>query len=326
MARIKEVFSTKDEVAHVWARQDQNSGRQAGSIQRLWFDGPTIFSYGRHFPIATFHQKKGKEKIVLFTSQSRSSTTAAHKWAVRGAVSHFQIIKCYDPQEAAQGHHETNLKHWEKVAENIAVNLAKAKKPEKYLSGIAAARREMETYAAYFKCGIKKYKFRFLFIESQDAGKKYTAKQRAEKAAADKIAKEKRAKWEAEEAKREADRIALAVKEFHEGEIDYVRGGEYTYLRFQEGKIETSKGIKMEPEEARAYFDRLKSLQFRFKSQGHLSTNDQGSQFHGFALRNVTADYFEIGCHKIQYSELDNLAKDAGFQKEISTWEGFNNA
>ncbi len=49
-------------------------------------------------------------------------------------------------------------------------------------------------------------------------------------------------------------------------------------------------------------------------------------RFFWFDCDQWNADYFEIGCHKIQYSELDNLAKDAGFQKEIVTWEGFNNA
>lgn len=313
MGRTKEVFGNKDEVAHVWARQEQSSGRQAGNMQRLFFDGPTIFSYGRHFPIASFHQKKGAEKVVLFTLRDHSVTTSAHKWAVRGACSHFRVIRCANPLDAVAGHHDENMRYWENRAQAVALNLAKAKKPEKYLSGIEALRREMEEYAAYFKCGVKKYKFRHLFIESQDVGKKLTAKQRAEQAAAEKIAKEKRAKYEAEQAKREAARLAEEIKDFHEGERDSIRGGEFTYLRFQSGEIQTSKGVKVEFHAAKAHYDRLKSLQFRVTKQGHLSSNDQASEFEGFRLRNVTPEYFEIGCHKIQYTELEALAKVAGF-------------
>lgn len=313
MAREKKVFGNKQETAHAWAKQEQYEGREGSRFLRIFFEGPTIFSYGRHFPIATFHQKKGKEKVVLFTLRSYSNTTSAHKWAARGAVSHFPIIECYNPQDAAAGRHDENMKYWEGRAENIALHLAKAKKPEKYLSGIASLRREMEAYAAYFKCGVKKYKFRYLYIESQDVSKKLTAKQREEQAAAEKIAKEKRAKYEAEQAKREAARIADEIKDFHEGERDSIRGGEYTYLRFQSGEIQTSKGVKVEFHAAKAHYDRLKSLQFRVTKQGHLSSNDQASEFEGFRLRNVTPEYFEIGCHKIQYTELEALAKVAGF-------------
>ncbi len=38
-----------------------------------------------------------------------------------------------------------------------------------------------------------------------------------------------------------------------------------------------------------------------------------GDGFEGFRLRSVAPDYFEIGCHKIQFSELDAVAKATGF-------------
>lgn len=313
MAREKKVFGNKSEVAHAWAKQDQYEGREGSRVLRIFFEGPTIFSYGRHFPIATFHQKKGQPKVVLFTTRTYSNTTSAHIWAARGASSHFPHIYCQSPTDAASGRHDDNMKNWESEAANVAINLAKAKKPEKYLSAIASLRREMEAYAAYFKCGVKKYKFRFLMIENQETGKKLTVKERAEEAARNKLAKERQAVREAEDAKRNAARVEREIAEFRAGERDYVNGSEFTLLRFQNGQIETSKRVNIEFEEAKRYYDRLKSLQFRFSNQGMLSTNDQGSEFQGYALRTVTREYFEIGCHKILYSELDSVAKAAGF-------------
>lgn len=67
---MKHVFNTS-EVAHIWAAQSQQSGRNAQG--NFYFEGQTIYSYGRHFPIATI---VGND--VLFTDKSYSNTTAKH--------------------------------------------------------------------------------------------------------------------------------------------------------------------------------------------------------------------------------------------------------
>ena len=60
-------------VAHVWAQQTQAHGRNAGNT--FYFEGPTIYSYGEHFPIATFvTTPKGAQ--VLTSRASRASPRA----------------------------------------------------------------------------------------------------------------------------------------------------------------------------------------------------------------------------------------------------------
>jgi hypothetical protein len=84
---MKKVFNNA-ELAHVWAQQKQSSGR--GS--HFFFEGPTIFSYGSHFPIARFID----DDTVLLTTQSYSVTTARHIGMTRRAVFHKTVIDVHD--------------------------------------------------------------------------------------------------------------------------------------------------------------------------------------------------------------------------------------
>jgi hypothetical protein len=203
MARTKEVFKGKSEVVHVWARQDQERGREWDRTGgRIFFEGPTIYSYGYHFPIATFFHRKGAEKVVLFTTRTYSPTTSAHIDAARGAVSHFRKIYCKSPTDAERGIHGDNMCYWESAAQSLALKLFKATKPEKYLSEIAALRSQMQEYAEYFgisklsfkATGGKRVRFRYLMIESKEGRVKATAKEIAARKAFEKAQKERQSK------------------------------------------------------------------------------------------------------------------------------------
>jgi hypothetical protein len=92
---MKQVFNT-NEVAHIWANQKQDAGRNANN--NLYFKHQTIYSYGAHFPIATIHGDK-----VLFTLRTYSNTTAKHISKVRQAVSHKEFIYCAYPPTSCNG-------------------------------------------------------------------------------------------------------------------------------------------------------------------------------------------------------------------------------
>lgn len=83
MSKAKTVFSSHDNLAHVWAQQTYPIGY--ASDCRMFFDGPTIYSYGTHFAIARFVERKG-HKAVLFTTRSYSSSTGKHKSIARRAL------------------------------------------------------------------------------------------------------------------------------------------------------------------------------------------------------------------------------------------------
>jgi len=84
---MKHVFSSHSEVCHIWAQQTQNDGRAAS----IFFEGQTIYSYGRHFPIATI---EGND--VFFTLRGYSNSTAKHKNYAHRAITHKNIIDCFE--------------------------------------------------------------------------------------------------------------------------------------------------------------------------------------------------------------------------------------
>jgi len=57
-----------DDVAIAW----RNGSKATGS--RMYTDGTTIFSYGEHFPIATYRQG-----VILFNDDKYSSSTSKHQ-------------------------------------------------------------------------------------------------------------------------------------------------------------------------------------------------------------------------------------------------------
>jgi hypothetical protein len=69
-------------VAHVWAQNNQDSGRSSNG--QFFFDGPALFSYGRHF-LAGFIMPDG---TALLNADSYSISTTRHQSYARSAVSH----------------------------------------------------------------------------------------------------------------------------------------------------------------------------------------------------------------------------------------------
>ena len=80
--RIKRVFNNHAEVCHVWASRSQSEGRAS----RVFFEGDTIYSYGRHFKIAEFRKMPNGETVVLFDNSTYSSSTSQHQSYTRQAI------------------------------------------------------------------------------------------------------------------------------------------------------------------------------------------------------------------------------------------------
>jgi hypothetical protein len=101
---MKKVFSSNEEVCHVWAQQNQEHGR-AGNI---FFEGPTIYSYGKHFPMAKFYADKN---VVLITTRGYSHSTSKHLSDVRRALrAGFNILNVRDVDNSqTSAWHEDNI-------------------------------------------------------------------------------------------------------------------------------------------------------------------------------------------------------------------------
>lgn len=90
----------RSDVPEVWAKQSQPTSRNATGS--LYHEGATIYSYGKHFPIASFINVPGG-RAVLFTTRDSSVTTQRHKSKVRSAharhclAPHIPLFHVPDP-------------------------------------------------------------------------------------------------------------------------------------------------------------------------------------------------------------------------------------
>ena len=80
---MRHVYSNH-EIPHLWAHQSQDEARNSSSS--FYFSGPTIYSYGSHFPIARHVTNNQGERAILFTIARRSVTTSGHCAAVARAI------------------------------------------------------------------------------------------------------------------------------------------------------------------------------------------------------------------------------------------------
>ena len=67
---MKKVFKNNSQVIEKWREQSQSEGR----ANNLFFEGKTIFSYGRHYPLATIY-----DNCTLINSKNYSVATQHHK-------------------------------------------------------------------------------------------------------------------------------------------------------------------------------------------------------------------------------------------------------
>lgn len=83
MRNFRKQYSTQQECAHAWAHGLSKNGRSSN----LYFEGPVIYSYGEHFPIARIHNG-----TVYVTDRKYSQTTSCHVSISISAVSHLNHV------------------------------------------------------------------------------------------------------------------------------------------------------------------------------------------------------------------------------------------
>ena len=89
-ARVARILGQASQVAHVWANQTQTFGQNSKGT--LYFDGPALYSYGRHYMIGFIMPESGAiSAAAILNSTSSSPTTNGHRSDARRAVSGFTI-------------------------------------------------------------------------------------------------------------------------------------------------------------------------------------------------------------------------------------------
>lgn len=143
------------QTAHVWAQNTQSEGH--ASDKRMFFEGGTIYSYGRHFAIASHVKTLKDESAVLFTTGRYSVSTSKHIGFVRQALRGDNTV--FFVPEAKAGYESENLRRFDTLVNNKLTEYAKPRIRQTTRDGIAVDIAGLiESRNAYGLAFVKKYK------------------------------------------------------------------------------------------------------------------------------------------------------------------------
>ena len=283
-------------VAHNFA----NRIKLAGKGSNMFYNNDTIYSYGYHFPLAKFVNNTIGEEIILLNIKSYSSSTAKHQQKVRNAIpNNIKIVRCIDPENNFTAHYN-NLIYRLNNANNF---INKAKKAIKYKSQlINNAKHELDNYIDYvyqLNVDLSKYVDGFgkenlanfysevlKYVETFEKSDTYKT-------------------WVLNADKREADKIAKNllkqaenIQKFRQFKTMYVYEIPYNLLRLnvEKNQIETSSGINISVPVFLKYYEKMKNNTLIF-----------GEKIDHYVYLNKTDIYINIGCHKIEFTEIENI-------------------
>lgn len=311
-------------IAHLWAAHNLDGQevkplkKNTGQGSNFYWEGDTIYSYGRHFPIARVIEHK-KKKAVLFTTRTYSVTTSNHisyTWrALQGrAVPQFNVVR---PDETPSS---AGMKAAYQAKIDAAFEAAKKalSRTEMILRGLYDNIEEANKCAAFFGWGwrLKAPKgIKPLEVKAVEQTEK--AKIRKEKKRArDKAAYEAREKRRAEAeplvmAYRERRRQAwLEGRELDEEAPEFLYSFQETQrgplLRIKDSEtVETSRGAEVPVSHAKrlmALIQKIKATGKEYVRNGH--TEHVGA----FAVDWIKADgSMKAGCHTFEAAEIERF-------------------
>jgi hypothetical protein len=274
---MKKVFrGDNSAVAHIWANKSQEEASNGGNF---YFDGETIYSYGRHFPIAKHIINNGND-AVLFTEMTYSNTTRKHISIVKQACNHLNVIYCASPTAT----HQANFDFWLKSAEEIIAKLPTAKKPEKYLSELNGIQSQAIKYATFFELPLPESLKAVFAIENKDQYKSYKDNKEA-------ILQALKKKQEAELKRKHKKELTKWLA----GETNrlYTRNGEdYLRMGIHYDCVETTQGVEIDLPIAKAFWKLIKD--------GKLAVGDTLENY----TVNEVGELIKIGCHTFKKNYL----------------------
>lgn len=283
------------QLAHIWAQQTKAHGRASN----FYFDGPTIYSYGSHFPIARFIERNDR-RAVLFTTRTYSNSTAQHLSATRGALHGLNVPVFHFADVTAEPRTEVRADYVARIAEQCERAARSRKYAEMIMEQARIVATEANQCAEFFG-----WRWRLplpeLSAESLAAIRERLARQ----------TKAQKAK-EAARRRREEKALAAAVLEWRTGKSDSIPWGYSgeTLLRVKGDTVQTSRGAEVPAAHARRLWpiiERVVRTGQPYQRNGH--TEHVGE----FAVDAIEADgTLHAGCHTIGYAELKQCAAALG--------------
>jgi len=291
-----------------WANRVKDRGKSGN----VFYEGPILYSYGHHFPLAvlTGAKTEGRE-VVLVNSRSYSMTTAKHKGQAARASSHLTHIYVPHPTEA---HRTDNLKYLNEQTRTAYERL------EKLRSGVDHAERYtrdcFETAKLYRKTFLrgrgKVYAlpkdFAALLVKAREREVRHDAAQAV--------------KWERHKAAYARQRELNALAEVEK--IAAWRAGEPVSLPWNlpcmlrvkpsaPGVVETSLRAEVPLTHARRLYGLILGI---MAAGADWETNGHTILVGVYKVDKITAaGELRAGCHTITFGEIDRFAGEGGWRQ-----------
>lgn len=309
MARIRNVWPT-DNLAHMWANQTQSTARNARN--NFSYQSGRLYSYST---VIAVRLETRKGITFMLASRSWSSTTNKHQCEARRAA-FGTIFTVADVCADTLAEHKVNLQALITGAEETAVKSSRARSNAEWLANSAIEQlNKAREYARFFNVRSPKV---------PDLDVVTLAAQAKERAA---VSKAKETARQAEQRKaREAYDSAVAalmpglIQQWREGRdsltfqyngadhgisnyaLTQANGG--ALMRLSDNQVETNQ---------RAYVDagavrRLAPILLHVMTTAPERCQEFiGKHVGPFAIRGVTANSVDVGCHTFQRSEIQHI-------------------
>lgn len=347
-------------VAHLWA----NEKRESANGSNFYFEGESIYSYGRHFEVGRIVRNKRGEKAYLINDTYYSSTTSKHQYHVREAIPTGSKVFSVGYNMSNTGNMAFVTGRLESIKD--AIEKYKFARTELPYQNVWGAFKNLMGCIEFFDMGTPQ---RLLKKSANEwLGTNHELSWKSDKIKREHVRELKRIfqillnhqalevlgtvnvvvdevcgegtwakytiryqRWIEGCEKREAIVLEKARKEEEarnkalEERIQMWKSGEISqlsyycwsendqpnvWLRIKNGKIETSKGIKVEPTEAERLWRLIKVFHNGGRFRHDLALDVTG---HRWVFNRYENDMLTAGCHRIAYSEMESIAKQLGW-------------
>ena len=302
MARTKTVYPT-DSIPHLWAHQTQDSARNPQG--NLYFDGDTIYSYGRHFPIARHVEFRGRQ-CVFVTTGKWSTTTAGHVRAVRMSIpNQVQTWFVENPLHDVPAVIVDRKFSIGQLRRELADSKSVDDRIQLYRKLVSAV-HELNKFVEFFgfkpkyKMGLPKWEAHILAAESARRLAKIEAKRQTEQQREFERAQERRRLLELE-----APALIEAWRNGAPHNLAHRLWELPTMLRIRGEMVETSRGATFPVDHAKRALPIVQKLlaggqQFR--------ANGQQIRLGHFSIDSIDqSGTVRAGCHTVERSEIERL-------------------
>lgn len=315
------------QVAHTWANQSARKNRAKG--HSMFYEGPTIYSWGHHFAIATHVTNDDGQQAVIFTRGSYSSSTGHHKNLVWNALDYGKLLPTFYGNPAprygvAANDKDELFKSFRTYVEDARKAAIKAKRARLYGETYANEARELLSEAAkfnaFFKLGGTVPAFSELVTDEQFADMQKKARE---------AAKVRRACEEARKLQQQKN-DAESFEAWKRGEGWSCPWSYQTdtngsaFLRIKGDEVQTSRGAQVPLHHARRVFRFVKAC----KEQGR-EWHSNGAQVRigYYHLDKVTsAGDIKAGCHVLSWERIAECAQAGGFFDDTPSAEAVETA